>query len=182
MSNIFKAKYLCWIDCEMTGLNPMSDQILEICLVLTDHSFNIIDQYETVIHCAEDRLLAMDDWNRQQHSKSGLWSEVIASTVDSITAQDLIIAWLKNYMVAGEAILCGNSVYQDRFFLKMHMPKLDQFFHYRLIDVSTLKQLIPIWFPAFEGYKKLTNAHRARQDILESIAELKYCRDFLGAL
>lgn len=173
---------LIWIDLEMTGLFPDRDRIIEIAVVVTDAQLNVRAEGPVfAIHQSDATLDAMDAWNKGTHGKSGLIDRVKASAVDEAQAQQAVIDWLKQYVPAGKSPMCGNSICQDRRFLANYMPKLESFFHYRNLDVSTLKELARRWKPAaLEGFKK-AQAHTALADIHESIDELlHYRRTFLA--
>lgn len=172
---------LIWIDLEMTGLDTDNDSILEIAIVVTDKDLNVLaDGPELAIHHDEARLQAMDDWNRNQHSKSGLWQRVIASDCDLVCAEAMTLDFLAQWVPAGKSPMCGNSICQDRRFLHRLMPRLERYFHYRHIDVSTIKELARRWAPEVcKGFVK-ESAHTALSDVRDSIAELSYFRPFLG--
>ncbi|HZP65970.1 MAG TPA: oligoribonuclease [Rudaea sp.] len=174
---------LIWIDLEMTGLDPDTDSILEIATVVTDKSLNILEEGpEFAIRHAPERLEAMDEWNRNQHRKSGLWQRVVESTVDMATAEAHTVDFLARWAPAGKSPMCGNSICQDRRFLHRLMPRLEKFFHYRNLDVSTLKELARRWAPEIhKGFNK-DSAHTALSDVRDSIAELKHYRQFMGPL
>ena len=174
---------LVWIDLEMTGLCPDSDSIIEIASVVTDRDLNVLAEGpEFAIHHEEARLLAMDDWNRHQHGKSGLWQRVLESGIDHGLAETETLAFLQQWVPAGKSPICGNSICQDRRFLYRQMPALEKFFHYRNLDVSTLKELARRWAPVVcKGFSK-DSAHTALSDIHDSIAELRYYRAHMGAL
>ena len=164
---------LVWIDLEMTGLDPRSDRIIEIAVVVTDA--NLATRVEGpvfAIHQSDAVLDGMDAWNKGTHGKSGLIERVKASTIDEASAEAQVMAFLKAYVGAGKSPMCGNSICQDRRFLAKDMPALEAFFHYRNLDVSTLKELARRWKPAIlEGVKK-AQAHTALADVHESIDEL----------
>src|SRR4249920_2527282 len=174
---------LIWIDLEMTGLSPERDRIIELAVVVTDPQVTRrVDGPVLAIHQSDATLDAMDAWNKSTHGKSGLVDRVRASTVDEAAAQDAAIAWLRRYVGAGKSPMCGNTICQDRRFLANHMPRLEAFFHYRNLDVSTLKELARRWKPAaLEGIKK-AQAHTAMADIHESIEELVHYRQHFLAL
>ena len=173
---------LIWIDCEMTGLVPERDQLLEIAAVVTDAELNILARSpEFAIRQPLAVLEAMDDWNRNTHSRSGLWQRVLDSPYTAAQAEAQMIAFLSEWVDANCSPMCGNSICQDRRFLARLMPRLEAYFHYRNIDVSTLKELCRRWNPALlEGFSK-KGAHTALADIEESVAELAYYRRFMGA-
>ncbi len=169
---------LIWIDLEMTGLDPDRDRIIEIATVVTDKDLNVLATGPVLaIRQPEEALAAMDDWNRKHHSESGLLDRIRKSGVDIKEAQQRTLTFLQAWVPAGESPMCGNSICQDRRFLYRGMPELEAYFHYRNLDVSTLKELVDRWAPQLkEGFKK-KNAHEALADILESIEELKYYRE-----
>lgn len=173
----FSDKNLIWIDLEMTGLDPERHKIIEIATIVTDSDLNILAEGPVMaIHQSDEELAKMDDWCTNTHTKSGLVGRVKASQLDEEAAIYLTLAFLEQWVPSGVSPICGNSVSQDRRFLYKHMPKLEQFFHYRTIDVSTIKELVRRWQPStLEGVQK-TGTHLALDDIRESIAELKYYR------
>jgi oligoribonuclease len=173
---------LVWVDMEMTGLFPDRDRIIEIAVVVTDAQVGTrVEGPVFAIHQSDATLAAMDKWNQGTHGKSGLIDRVKASTVDEAGAEAQLIAWLKQYVPAGKSPMCGNSICQDRRFMANTMPALERFFHYRNVDVSTLKELARRWKPGIlEGFKK-AQAHTALADIHESIDELVYYRKHLLA-
>lgn len=169
---------LVWLDMEMTGLDPERERIIEVAVVVTEPDLTVVAEGPVlVIHQPDSLLDAMDSWNRSTHSKSGLTAKVKASAMTEEQAQDELIAFLSQYIPAGKSPLCGNTVSQDRRFMFKYMPKLEQFFHYRTIDVSTLKELARRWKPELlKGFEKRSK-HEALADIYESIDELKYYRE-----
>jgi oligoribonuclease len=171
---------LIWIDLEMTGLQPLSDRIIEIAVVVTDAQLQRrVEGPVLAIHQSEATLDAMDAWNKGTHGRSGLIDRVRASTIDEAAASAQVIEWLSSYVPKGKSPMCGNSICQDRRFLAQSMPELERFFHYRNLDVSTLKELARRWKPAvLEGFRK-QQAHTALADIRESIDELLYYREHL---
>ena len=173
---------LVWIDLEMTGLYPDKDRIIEIAVVVTDAQLgNRIEGPVFAVHQSEATLDAMDAWNKGTHGKSGLTDRVKASLIDEAMAEAQIIEFLKGFVPKGSSPMCGNSICQDRRFLANYMPKLEAFFHYRNLDVSTLKELAKRWKPEIlAGFKK-AQAHTALADIRESIDELAYYREHLLA-
>lgn len=168
---------LVWLDCEMTGLNPEQERIIEIAVVVTDR--DLIQRVEgpvLVIHQSDDLLNAMDNWNKGTHGKSGLIDKVKASTLTEEDAEKELLAFLRHYVPKNGSPLCGNSIGQDRRFLARYMPKLEAFFHYRNLDVSTLKELAKRWSPeVYKSFKK-HQRHTALADVHESIDELQHYR------
>jgi oligoribonuclease len=174
---------LIWIDLEMTGLSPENDRIIEIAVVVTDAQLgNRVEGPVFAVHQSDAALDAMDAWNKGTHGRSGLIDRVKASTVDEAAASAQVIEFLKQYVGKNTSPMCGNSICQDRRFLAKHMPELEAFFHYRNLDVSTLKELAKRWKPdILAGFKK-AQAHTALADIHESIDELAYYRQHFLAL
>jgi len=173
---------LVWIDLEMTGLLPDSDRIIEIAVVVTDPQVGVrVEGPVFAVHQSDAVLDGMDNWNRGTHGKSGLTARVRASAIDEAAAEMQVIAFLRQYVPEGKSPMCGNSICQDRRFLARYMPRLEAYFHYRNLDVSTLKELARRWKPAaLEGFKK-AQAHTALADIHESIDELLHYRQHLLA-
>jgi oligoribonuclease len=171
---------LVWIDLEMTGLYPDTDRIIEIAVVVTDAQLgNRVEGPVFAVHQSDATLDRMDAWNKGTHGKSGLIDRVKASLVDEAQAEAAVIEFLKRYVPKSSSPMCGNSICQDRRFLANYMPKLEAFFHYRNLDVSTLKELAKRWKPEIlAGFKK-AQAHTALADIRESIEELAYYRQHL---
>lgn len=170
-------KNLVWLDCEMTGLQPETDRIIEIAVIVTDPLLECrIEGPVLVIHQSDAQLSQMDAWNKGTHGKSGLIDKVKVSTMTEEQAQDEIIAFLKQYVPANGAPMCGNSIGQDRRFLVKYMPKLEAFFHYRNVDVSTLKELSKRWRPEVAAAFKKQQRHTALADVHESIDELEHYR------
>ena len=168
---------LVWIDLEMTGLNPETSVILEIAAVVTDGSVQIVAEGPDIaIHYPDKILQGIEPWSKRQHESSGLLERVRASSVDCSKAEKAVLAFLTKHCKKGESPLCGNTIWQDRRFLIKYMPKLEAFFHYRNIDVSSIKELAKRWYPSLPVYKK-KKAHLALSDIQESINELKYYRE-----
>ena len=174
---------LIWIDLEMTGLDPDADSILEIATLVTDSQLNVLAEGpELAIAHPLARLEAMDEWNRRTHGGSGLWSRVLASDASMADAEERTIAFLREWVPEGRSPICGNSICQDRRFLVRHMPRLERYFHYRNLDVSTLKELARRWAPSLlEGVRKV-GAHTALSDIRESGKELAHYRQHMGKL
>lgn len=174
---------LIWIDLEMTGLDPERDRILEIATVVTDKDLNILAQGPAlVIHQPEEVLAQMGEWCQTHHAASGLLKAVRQSTITEREAELKTLEFLKAWVPPGASPMCGNTICQDRRFLARYMPELERFFHYRNLDVSTLKELVKRWKPeALSGFEK-RNTHRALDDILESIEELRHYRKTLFKL
>ncbi len=168
---------LIWIDLEMTGLDPDHDVIIEVATIVTDSDLNILAEGPVfAVHQSDETLSAMDEWCTNQHGKSGLTQRVRESEVNEAQAEQSTLEFLAQWVEAGASPMCGNSICQDRRFLYRYMPKLEAFFHYRNLDVSTLKELARRWNPeALMGFKK-SATHLAMDDIRESIAELKHYR------
>jgi oligoribonuclease len=169
---------LIWLDMEMTGLEPDSDLIIEVAVVVTDLHLNVLAEGPVfAIHQSDEALDKMDAWNKGTHGRSGLIDRVKASTVTEAQAEEELIAFLKQWVPAGKSPMCGNSICQDRRFMARGMPKLEAFFHYRNLDVSTLKELCKRWKPGIVGGFKKHQKHTALADIIESIEELRYYRE-----
>lgn len=169
--------YMVWLDLEMTGLDPDQHVILEIASIITDSGLNIVAEGpDLIIHHSEETLSSMDDWSKEQHGASGLIEKVKHSTITCSDAESLTLDFLSKYATKRSCPLCGNSVWQDRRFLIKHMPKLEEFFHYRNIDVSTIKELAKRWYPNLSSFRK-EKRHLALSDIKESIRELQYFRE-----
>lgn len=181
--SLVRDDHLVWIDLEMTGLDPDNDSIIEIATLVTDAQLNVLAEGpELAIHHPLQRLEAMDDWNRRTHRGSGLWERVLASDVDMHEAQRRTLDFLAAWVPAGKSPMCGNSICQDRRFLCRQMPELERYFHYRNLDVSTLKELARRWAPQVHAGVSKNGAHTALADARESVAELRYYRDFMGVL
>ncbi len=165
---------LVWIDLEMSGLNPEVDKIVEIAVLITTYNLDIVAQGpHLIIHQEQSVFDSMDDWNKKQHGQSGLIDAAKQSTITIASAEEQILGFIKQYAQEKKAYLSGNSIWVDRLFLRAHMPRLDSYLHYRIIDVSTVKQLVSLWYPQsplLPYIKK--DAHRADLDIAESVAEL----------
>lgn len=169
---------LVWIDLEMTGLDPAKESILEIATIVTDKNLNILAEGpDLVVHQPTKLLKKMDEWNQKQHKKSGLVDAVKASKISVKKAEKLTLDFIKEFCVEKKANLCGNAIYHDRKFIAKYMPKLNAFFHYRLIDVSSIKELLKRWYPKDKSEPKKSKGHRALTDIRESIAELRHYRE-----
>jgi len=176
-NKLFSNDNLIWIDLEMTGLNPNTDKIIEIAVIMTNKDLQILATGPVLaIHQEPACLAKMDDWNTKQHNASGLVQRVNASIINEAQAETETIAFLSQYVDKGQSPMCGNSICQDRRFLSNYMPELADFFHYRHIDVSTIKELTKRWAPQLLDGVKKTSAHLALNDIQDSIAELVYYR------
>jgi oligoribonuclease len=169
---------LVWVDMEMTGLDPDNDRIIEIAVVVTDAHLNVLAEGPVfAIHQSDEVLDRMDSWNKNTHGRSGLIERVKASTVSEADAEVALIDFLKRFVPAGKSPMCGNSICQDRRFMARGMPKLEAFFHYRNLDVSTLKELCRRWKPELASGFKKHQKHTALADIVESVEELRYYRE-----
>ena len=169
---------LVWLDMEMTGLNPLTDRIIELAIVITDKNLNTVAEAPVwVIHQTDEVLNGMDAWNQRTHGNSGLIDKVRASSLTEAEVEQAALAFIKQYIGPSKSPMCGNSIGQDRRFMAIYMPTLEVYFHYRNLDVSTLKELARRWYPRiYDGYKKETR-HTALADVYESIDELKYYRE-----
>lgn len=172
------ADRLVWMDLEMTGLDPEKERIIEIAAIVTDGELNIIAEGPNlVVHQSDALLDAMDAWNTEHHGGSGLTERVRQSTTSEQDAADAVLAFLEEHCAPGTAPLAGNSVHQDKRFLRRYMPKVDDFLHYRILDVSTVKELCRRWYPKpYHKRPEKTGNHRALGDIRDSIEELRYYR------
>ena len=168
---------LVWVDMEMSGLNPEADRILEVAMVITDPQLTVLAIAPVVVlHQSDSVLDGMDAWNKSTHGKSGLIDKVRASTTTESQASALLLDFIRGYVPPGKSPMCGNTVHQDRRFMQRYLPQLESFFHYRNIDVSTIKELCRRWNPsAMKGFEK-QGAHTALADIQESIEELRFYR------
>jgi oligoribonuclease len=172
------ANRLIWIDLEMTGLKPDADRIIEVALVITDHALETVAQAPVfVVHQDDAALDAMDSWNKSTHARSGLIDKVKASTMTEADVELAALAFLREHVPAKASPMCGNTICQDRRFLARFMPALEDWFHYRSVDVSTLKELVRRWKPELMKGIPKEGKHEALADILESIAELRYYRE-----
>jgi oligoribonuclease len=170
--------HLVWVDLEMTGLDPDRDTILEIAALITDATLQTVAEGpDLVVHHPDGVLERMDQWNQEHHSASGLIARVQASRLDVAHAEAEILAFVQRYCAQRASPLCGNSVYQDRRFLLRYMPRLESHLHYRNVDVSTVKELVRRWYPGGPKPPEKRHAHRALEDIRESIAELRFYRE-----
>jgi oligoribonuclease len=170
--------YLIWIDMEMSGLNPDADRVLEVAIVVTDSQLvTVAEAPVKVVHQADAVLDRMDSWNRSTHKKTGLTDKVKAAKQNEAEVEAELIAFLAQYLPENTSPMCGNSICQDRRFLARYMPKLETFFHYRNLDVSTLKELAKRWKPGIVAGMTKHGKHEALADIYESIEELKYYRE-----
>lgn len=180
MSITRKNDRLVWVDMEMSGLQPETDRILEIAMIVTDGDLNIVAEGPVLVVHQEDAVLdRMDAWNKGTHGKSGLIDKVKASTLTEVEVEAECLAFLKQHVKSSISPMCGNTIHQDRRFMNRYMPKLEAYFHYRNIDVSTIKELCKRWQPEIaKGFSK-QQAHTALADIIESVDELRYYREKL---
>jgi len=180
MSTTRKNDRLVWVDMEMSGLQPETDRILEIAMIVTDGDLNIVAEGPVLVVHQEDAVLdRMDAWNKGTHGKSGLIDKVKASTLTEADVEEACLAFLKQHVKSSISPMCGNTIHQDRRFMNRYMPKLEAYFHYRNIDVSTIKELCKRWQPEIaKGFSK-QQAHTALADIIESVEELRYYREKL---
>jgi oligoribonuclease len=180
MSTTRKNDRLVWVDMEMSGLLPETDRILEIAMIVTDGDLNIVAEGPVLVVYQEDAVLdRMDAWNKGTHGKSGLIDKVKASTLTEADVEAACLAFLKQHVKSSISPMCGNTIHQDRRFMNRYMPKLEAYFHYRNIDVSTIKELCKRWQPEIaKGFSK-QQAHTALADIIESVEELRYYREKL---
>lgn len=174
---------LIWIDLEMTGLVPEADRIIEIATLVTDADLNILGEGPILaIHQSNEALAKMDDWNQRTHGNSGLIDRVKASTIDEQAATDATLDFLKQFTEKNSSPMCGNSICQDRRFMARYMPELEAYFHYRNLDVSTLKELARRWKPQILNGLTKQGTHQAMDDIKDSVEELRYYREHFIAL
>ena len=173
-----EANHLIWLDMEMTGLEPEREKIIEMAIIITDSNLETIAESPVwVVHQSDALLAAMDEWNKSTHGRSGLIDKVKASSMDEKTVEQEALAFVQSHVPKGASPMCGNSIGQDRRFMVKYMPTLEAWFHYRNLDVSTLKELCKRWAPTVaKGFVK-TADHTALADVRESIAELKYYRE-----
>lgn len=172
------AKNLAWLDMEMTGLNPDTDRIIEVAMIITDSDLNILAQSEVlVIHQPDSIIDHMDKWNTTTHTRTGLVDRVKASTLTEAEAEEKLLAFISEWIPEKASPMCGNSIHQDRRFMVRYMPRLEAYFHYRNLDVSTLKELARRWNPAIVKGISKKGAHQALDDIKESIEEMAYYRE-----
>ena len=170
--------HLIWVDMEMTGLVPESDHILEVAVVITDSALNTVAEGPVLVVHQDNAILdAMDDWNKNTHGRSGLIDRVKSSVLNDAQVEAQMIAFLQEHVPSGASPMCGNSICQDRRFMARWMPRLESYFHYRNLDVSTLKELVKRWKPEIAKGLKKHGKHEALADIYESIEELKYYRE-----
>ncbi|MCW3479018.1 oligoribonuclease [Neisseriaceae bacterium JH1-16] len=169
---------LIWLDMEMTGLNPDSDRIIEVAMIVTDSQLNVVAESPVlVVHQSDAVLDGMDDWNKNTHGKTGLIDKVKASTLNEADAEAQLLAFMEQYVPSRTTPMCGNTIHQDRRFMARWMPKLEAYFHYRNLDVSTLKELAKRWKPEVAKGVVKKGKHEALADILESIEEMKHYRE-----
>lgn len=172
------ADTLIWIDMEMTGLNPETDRIIEVATLVTDANLTILAEGPVLaLHRSDEVLAGMDDWNQRTHGESGLVQRVRDSRLDDAGAEAQTLEFLRQWSKPGASPMCGNSVHQDRRFMARYMPALEAFFHYRNLDVSTVKELARRWRPELPGGYQKNNNHRALDDIRDSVNELRYYRE-----
>ena len=175
-----EADLLVWMDLEMTGLDPRDCTIIEIATIITDGDLEVVARGPNLaIHQPDEVLDAMDEWNTTHHNESGLVARVKASEVDMAEAERRTLEFIKTYVKANKAPLCGNSIGQDRRFLRAYMPELEDYLHYRNVDVSSIKELVKRWYPKSKLPPKKKTAHLALDDIIESIEELKYYKEHI---
>lgn len=172
------SNHLIWIDLEMTGLDPDKDRIIEIATIITDRHLNLIAEGpQLAVHQSDEALKGMDEWNTKHHTRSGLVERVRESPLDEEAAEAQTLDFIMQYVPPGKSPMCGNTICQDRRFLYRHMSKLEKYFHYRNLDVSTIKELAKHWKPDIVKLFKKKSKHIAMEDIKESIEELKHYRE-----
>lgn len=182
MTQALNENHLVWVDMEMSGLDPLANRILEVAVVVTTSELELVAEGPVlVVHQTDQHMAEMDDWNKATHGRSGLIDRVKASSLTEAEAEQMLLGFLSVHLSPAKSPLCGNSVHQDRRFMNRYMPAFESFFHYRNLDVSTIKELCRRWRPeVYKGFIK-KGAHTALADILESIEELRYYRSsFLG--
>lgn len=173
------AKNLAWLDMEMTGLNPDHDRIIEVAMIITDSDLNVLAQSEVyVIHQPDSIIDHMDAWNTATHNRTGLVAKVKASTLNEAETEQKLLDFMSEWIPEKASPMCGNSIHQDRRFMVRYMPRLEAYFHYRNLDVSTLKELAKRWNPPIAKGVSKKGAHQALDDILESIEEMAYYRKY----
>ena len=169
---------LCWLDMEMTGLNPDADRIIEVAMIITDADLNVVAQSEVyVIHQSDEVLNGMDAWNTATHGRTGLTQRVRDSRLTEAEVEEKLLDFISAWIPERTSPMCGNTIHQDRRFMVRYMPKLEAYFHYRNLDVSTLKELARRWHPAVAKGVVKRGSHQALDDILESIEEMRYYRE-----
>lgn len=180
MTHTTNRQLILWMDLEMTGLDPEKDTILEIAAIVTDSDLELVEEGpEFIIEHTANEFDLMDKWNQKQHIKSGLWPRALESKITTIEAEKRLLTFVKKYFTRKErALIAGNSIWQDRRFIINHMPRLEEYLHYRMIDVSSFKIMTKNWYPKLVIPKKKEN-HRAMDDIRESIEELKFYRSHI---
>ena len=175
---LFSADNLIWVDMEMTGLQPEVNRVIEVAAVITDAQLNVIHECPVIaVHQSARVMGAMDAWNTETHGRSGLIDRVLASDIDEEKATDILLAEFARFVPEGKSPMCGNSIGQDRRFMARWMPRLEDFFHYRSIDVSSVKELVRRWNPAIMSQYQKSSRHEALSDIYDSIAEMKFYRE-----
>ncbi|KAK3923056.1 Oligoribonuclease, mitochondrial [Frankliniella fusca] len=176
-----KKNHMIWIDLEMTGLNPEVDHIMEAACLVTDSELNVIGEgVDIIVHQPDSILDQMNDWCKDHHGQSGLTEACKRSKISLADAEESILSYLQKHTLKGASVLAGNSVYMDRMFLMKYMPKVNDYMHYRIVDVSCVKELCRRWAPkTYDGTPKKILAHRALEDVKESIQELKYYKNHL---
>ena len=169
---------LCWLDMEMTGLNPDADRIIEVAMIITDADLNVVAQSEVyVVHQSDEVLNGMDAWNTATHGRTGLTQRVRDSRLTEAEVEEKLLDFISAWIPEKTSPMCGNTIHQDRRFMVRYMPKLEAYFHYRNLDVSTLKELARRWHPAVAKGVVKRGSHQALDDILESIEEMRYYRE-----